>query len=207
MIQNLQQLEIYSNFAPPNINIMNTTDQKEYYDQYEASLREQLVSMLTGTNKLQRGVLPESPDIASTWDAVAPSYITDAAKEIVKYPAVSLGWAMYLGMAVAKYWDTDWAIYGKHPNIYEHIRDIRGFDCMDEAVRADILQLTGEDYNNTESMVLSCSRLALSKIRAEGIEPATPAAFYVYTISCKVLYTIGAAVQLTRLGYKMEKME
>jgi hypothetical protein len=114
---------------------------------------------------------------------------------------------MYLGMAVAKYWDTDWAIYGKHPNIYEHIRDIRGFDCMDEAVRAEILQLTGEDYNNTESMVLSCSRLALSKIRAEGIEPATPAAFYVYTISCKVLYTIGAAVQLTRLGYKMEKME
>ena len=34
MIQNLLQLEIYSNFAPQNITIMNTTDQKEYYDKY-----------------------------------------------------------------------------------------------------------------------------------------------------------------------------
>ena len=185
---------------------MNTTDQKEYYDKYEASLREQLVSMLTGTNKLQRGVLPESPDITSTWDAVAPSYIADAAKEIVKYPAVSLGWAMYLGMAVAKYWDTDWAIYGKHPNLYEHIRNKRGFDYMDEVVRGEILQLSGDEYQKTEDFVLSCSRLALDKIRHEGIEPSTPAAFFVYTLSCKVLYTIGAAVELQRLGYKMEKM-
>lgn len=185
---------------------MNTTDQQEYYRQYEDSLREQLVSMLAGVNRLKRGVLPESPDISAKWDDMAASYITDAAKEIVKYPAVSLGWAMYLGMAVAKYWDTDWAIYGKHPNLYEHIRDIRGFDYMDEVVRGEILQLDGDDYIKTESIVLSCSRFALSKIKAEGIEPSTPAAFYIYTLSCKVLYVIGAAMELSRLGYKMEKM-
>lgn len=182
------------------------TDQQEYYQQYEETLREQLVSMLIGINKLKRGKLPESPDITAKWDEVASSYIADASKEIVDYPAVSLGWAMYLGMAVAKYWDTDWAIYGKHPNIYEHIRDIGGFDCMDEVVRGELLQLSGDEYVNTESVVLSCSRLALSKIKAEGIEPSTPAAFYVYTLSCKVLYVVGAALELTQLGYKMEKM-
>ncbi len=181
-------------------------DQSEYYKQYEDTLRAQLCDLAAGLDRLKRGVLPESPDIAEAWEKIAPSYIADASREIVKYPAVSLGWAMYLGMAVAKYWDTDWAIYGKHPNIYEHIRDKRGFDCMDEAIRGEILQLTGDDFNNMESFVLSCSRLALDKIRAEGIEPSTPAAFFVYTISCKTLYTVGAAVELTRLGYKMEKM-
>ncbi len=181
-------------------------DTQEYYINYEQNLLKNLADLCIQHNRLKRGVLPETIDITEKWDVIAPSYITDASKEIAKYPAVSLGWAMYLGMAVAKYWDTDWAIYGKHPNIYEHIRNKRGFDYLDEVVRGEILGLEGDEYSKMEEFVLSCSRLALDKIRHEGIEPSTPAAFFVYTLSCKVLYTIGAAVELQRLGYKMEKV-
>lgn len=181
-------------------------EQQEYYTNYQQTLLNSLTNLCVEQKRLSRGVLPETIDITEKWDVIAPSYITDASKEIAKYPAVSLGWAMYLGMAVAKYWDTDWAIYGKHPNIYEHIRNKRGFDYLDEVVRGEILGLEGDEYQKIEDFVLSCSRLALDKIRHEGIEPSTPAAFFVYTLSCKVLYTIGAAVELQRLGYKMEKM-
>jgi hypothetical protein len=181
-------------------------EQQEYYTNYQHTLLNSLTNLCVEQKRLSRGVLPETIDITEKWDVIAPSYISDASKEIAKYPAVSLGWAMYLGMAVAKYWDTDWAIYGKHPNIYEHIRNKRGFDYLDEVVRGEILGLEGDEYQKTEDFVLSCSRLALDKIRHEGIEPSTPAAFFVYTLSCKVLYTIGAAVELLRLGYKMEKV-
>ena len=181
-------------------------EQQEYYAHYEEALRNELTALCINQQRLSRGVLPASPDITDKWDSLAPLYISDASREIAKYPAVSLGWAMYLGMAVAKYWDTDWAIYGKHPNLYEHIRNKRGFDYMDEVVRGEILGLEGDEYTKTEDFVLSCSRLALDKIRHEGIEPSTPAAFFVYTLSCKELYLIGAAVELHRLGYKMEKM-
>lgn len=181
-------------------------EQQEYLDKYEKELTEHLLRMLTSMELLDRQLL-ESPDITDKWDEVAESYVTDAMKEIANYPTVALGWAMYLGMAVARFWDDDWSIYSKVPNLYEHLRDKRGFDYMDEVVRGEILGLQSEDFDKMEQTVQSCSQQVLSKIRHEQIEPQSPLAFYVYVKSIKVLYLIGAAIELRALGYKFEKVQ
>ena len=60
--------------------------------------------------------LPECPDVEEKWEAIAKAYIPDGIKEFNDYPTASLGWMMYIGMAVAKYWDAEWEMiyYGEH---------------------------------------------------------------------------------------------
>lgn len=178
---------------------------KEYLDRYQDCLTQHLLRILTSMGMLE-GTLLESPDINEKWEQVAQSYIADAVKEIADYPTVSLGWAMYLGMAVAHYWDEDWEVYGNLPNIYEYIRDKRGFDYMDEVVRGDILMLKDKDYDQMEKVVQGCAQQVLNQIRHENIEPQSPQAFHVYTRSITVLYKLGAAIELKSLGYKFEKV-
>ena len=153
-------------------------------------------------------ILPETEDIESKWESIGNAYLPDGVREIAAYPTVSLGWMMYVGMAVANYWDKDWAKHSQVENLYESIRDIRGFDEMDEAIREEILDQTrdGEEYQNTEKLVRECAQFALNKIRHENIEPQSPAAFKIYVASLHTLYRIGAAVQLYKLGYKMQRM-
>ena len=185
-------------------------EQLEYLDHYEQRLQADLVQMLRSRNELpQQGPLPQTPDITGLWlDRLAPSYCADAVKEIAQYPLVALGWALYVGMAIAKYWDDDWATYGKHPNLYEHLRDVRGFDYLDEVVREDLYgyKRDSKAYTDCEDLVRTCAQMANDQIRHEQIEPSTPLAFHVFARSIKVLYLTGAAIGLRRLGYKMEAM-
>ncbi len=180
-------------------------DQQEYLDNYESNLMEGLVNICKG-EKVFDGRMPASPDITEKWDSISPSYIKDALREVNDYPTVALGWAMYVGMGVAHYWDLDWNIYGRHENLYEHLRDKRGFDYLDEVVRGEILGLSGGDFNKCEDFVRKCAQYVQDKIRHEQIENSSVLAFYVFTRSVYVLYQIGAAVELARLGYKMDKM-
>ena len=46
----------------------------------------------------------------------------------------------------------------------------------------------------------------VSLIHHEHIEPQGIAAYQVFVASCQEMYRIGAAVELTRLGYKFEKL-
>lgn len=189
-------------------------EQTEYLQHYEERLQQDLLRMLQSQSHLPQGPLPQTPDITERWHDLAPAYCADAVKEIAQYPLVALGWAMYLGMAMAKYWDDDWATYSQHPNLYVHLRDVRGFDYLDEVVRGDLYGLkdaidpkTGRNgWTDCEDLVRSCSQMAHDMIRHEQIEPSTPMAFHVYARSIKVLYLIGAAVGLRKLGYKMEQM-
>lgn len=184
---------------------MTNMEQQEYIDNYEQKLMQHMLR-LTKSMGLLEGQLLESPDINEKWEQVANSYIGDAVKEIVNYPTVSVGWAMYLGMAVAHYWDEDWSVYGQVPNLYEYIRDKCGFDYMDEVVRGDILMLKGKEYDEMEKVVQSCAQQVINQIRFEQIEPQSPLAFYVYARSVTVIYKIGAAIELKALGYKFEKV-
>lgn len=184
-------------------------EQLEYLNQYETRLEQELTQMLQSRNELPaQGPLPQTPDITDLWHDLAPSYCADAMKEIQKYPLVALGWAMYVGMAIARYWDDDWATYSKHPNLYEHLRDVRGFDYLDEVVRNDLYQMPmgSTEFTQCEALVRSCAQMAKDKIRHEQIEPSTPMAFHVYARSIKVLYRVGAAIGLKRLGYSMQAM-
>lgn len=177
-------------------------EQQIYFlNQYEQKLQENILRACTSSNYLE-GVMLETPDIDNKWKEIAPSYVADAIKEIASYPQVALGWAMYMGMAIAQMWDTDWEGYSKEPNLYEMVRDIRGFDYMDEVVRGEILRLDGDDYNKSENIVRQCSQMALDAIRHEMIEPQSPLAFHVYARSVKVLYRVGASIWLHQLGYK-----
>lgn len=181
-------------------------EQNEYLDKFEENVTMNLLQMATSMQLLD-GQLLDSPDISEKWEQIAPSYVADAVKEIVDYPTVALGWAMYLGMAVAHYWDEDWEVYGNVPNLYEYIRDKRGFDYMDEVVRGEILMFKEPEYTETEKLVQTFAKQILTKIYHEQIEPQSPLAFHVYARSIKILYHLGAAIELKALGYKFEKIE
>ena len=68
-------------------------------------------------------MLPNAPDIEEKWQGIAEAYLPDGIKEFSAYPTVSLGWMMYVGMAIAKYWDEDWELYNKVENLYTYLRN------------------------------------------------------------------------------------
>ena len=176
----------------------------DYLNNYEKSFLSEVLKYLTSLGHLD-GKLLETVDINEVWEKVAPSYVADSIKEIAKYPNVALGWAMYVGMAVARFWDEDWNCYSSKENLYEYLRDKRGYDYLVEVVRGDVLTLHGESYDEMEELVRKTSSMVLSHIRHEQIEPQSPMAFHVFARSIRVLYKIGAAVELKNLGYKFER--
>lgn len=187
-------------------------EQQEYLDKYEQSLTRELLKICTQQGRLAGRLLP-SPDLDDKWEQLAQPYMGDAIKEIAAYPTVALGWMMYLGMAVAHYWDEDWNIYGRIDGLYEYIRNKRGFDCMDEHIRETVLGMNPKEkstdgmalneYDSTEELVRICATMCLTSIRHEQVEPQSPLAFHIYVRSIHALYVIGASIELYRLGYKM----
>ncbi len=186
--------------------------EQEYLDQYEQNLTRELLRVCSQQGWLEGQLLP-SPDLDDKWPELAQPYMGDAIKEIAAYPTVALGWMMYVGMAVAHYWDVDWALYGKIENLYEYLRDKRGFDCMDEHIRETVLGLSPDakpaegksqnEYDEVEELVRMLATICLTQIRREQIEPQSPMAYHVYVRTIHALYIIGASVELRRLGYKM----
>ena len=151
--------------------------------------------------------LPECPDVEEKWETIAQSYIPDGIREFGDYPTVSLGWMIYVGMAVAKLWDTEWEIYSELPDLYVYIRDKRGYDYMDEYIREEILQLSGNEYVDLEKMVGECASRVHNALMRQQIEPGTKEAFNAYVSCLHQLYLMGVAVQSRRMGYHMTKMQ
>ena len=150
--------------------------------------------------------LPECPDVEEKWEQIAEAYIPDGIREFNDFPSASLGWMMYIGMAVAKFWDAEWTIYSKVDNLYVYMRDKRGYDSMDEYIREDVLLLRGEDYAMLEKLVGECASRVYNALRHQNIEPGTKEAFEAYVSCLHQLYLFGAAMQLNRMGYHMTKM-
>ena len=71
--------------------------------------------------------LPQCQDVEEKWESIAQSYLPDGIRDFTAYPTTSLGWMMYIGMAVAKFWDEEWEIYGNIEDLYSYMRDKRGF--------------------------------------------------------------------------------
>ena len=172
---------------------------------FEDKLRQDLHQFLLMLRKVDER-LPECPDVEEKWETIAQSYIPDGIREFGDYPTVSLGWMMYVGMAVAKLWDTEWEIYSELPDLYVYIRDKRGYDCMDEYIREEILQLSGNEYVTLEKMVGECASRVHNALTRQQIEPGTKEAFNAYVSCLHQLYLMGAAVQLKRMGYHMTKI-
>ena len=174
-------------------------------ENFEEQLRNDLHQFLQTLQEVDER-LPECPDVEEKWEAIAKAYIPDGIREFTDYPSVSLGWMMYIGMAVAKMWDTEWTIYSKIEDLYVYMRDKRGYDAMDEYIREEVLLLEGEAYGALEKLVGECASRIYNALRRQNIEPGTKDAFNGYVACLHQLYLFGAAIQLKRMGYRMTKM-
>ena len=179
-------------------------EQIEYFDTFEQNLQIELLKLCT-SHKMLDGTLLASEDIEERWKEYAPSYMADSVSQINTFPAAAIAWAGYVGMAVAQWWDSNWERYAAEP--YETLHGERGFDDMDEHIVRDILGLPLEspEAEKIEEMMRSCAHTAMSFIRREDTEAQTTKAFYLFARTTRVLFRIGAALELKRLGYKFEK--
>ena len=199
-------------------------------ENFEEILRKDLHQFLLSMKEVDER-LPECPDVEDKWEEIAKAYIPDGIREFQDYPSASLGWMMYIGMAVAKLWDTEWEvmeqreqsdacinsaesrqnstggqIYSNLDNLYVYLRDKRGYDSMDEYIREEVLQLTGVDYTVLEKLVGECASRVYNALMHQRIDPGTKEAFNAYVSCLHQLYLMGAAMQLKRMGYHMTKM-
>lgn len=168
----------------------------------EESIRQDLHRYLTAMGEADEH-LPECPDVEEAWEKIARSYMPDGIREFATYPTASLGWMMYIGMAVARLWDTEWEIYSKVDDLYAYLRDKRGYDSMDEYIREDVLRLDGDGYTALETLVGECASRVHNALMHRHLGPGTPEAFRAYVACLHQLYLMGAAVQLHRMGYHM----
>jgi hypothetical protein len=178
----------------------------DYLNQFETNLERALLLVCTSEGALD-GVLLATDDLTDLWNAtLAPEYMVDAVPNVRDYPTVSVAWAAYLGMAVALGWDEDWATCRNMP--YAAYHGSRGFDDMDDHIVRDILclPLDSPEAQHLTNLVRSLSETVVTMIRNEQIEPQSQEAFHVFARSCRVMFKLGAAIELKRLGYKMEKL-
>jgi hypothetical protein len=150
--------------------------------------------------------LPECPDVEGKWPAIAEAYLPDGAREFANYPVASLGWMMFIAMAVAKFWDEDWAKYDQIEDLYLYLRDKRGFDNLDEYILDEVLDLHDEAAIDMQNMVGDCAERTKRAIFALDVEPGTVDAFKAYVGGLQTLYQMGMAVQLKAMGYHMTKL-
>ncbi|MBR5650785.1 MAG: hypothetical protein IKW93_00995 [Bacteroidales bacterium] len=174
-------------------------------EQFEEQLHQDLHQFLLSMKEVDER-LPECPDVEEKWEQIAKAYIPDGIREFNDFPSASLGWMMYIGMAIAKFWDDEWELYSKIEDIYAYLRDKRGYDCMDEYIREDVLLLSGIEYTMLEKLVGECASRVYNSLMHQHIEPGTKKAFNAYVSCLHQLYLMGAYMQLKRMGYRMIKM-
>lgn len=181
---------------------MNPTD-KAYFEEYSQRLTDHLLQACTAA-QLLGGTLLNSSDIDEKWDEMAPEYFGDSIKEFNAYPEFVLAAAGFLGMGVAHMWDSDWATGSVQG--YDFYHDERGFDYMDEFIVPAILKTEGDDAKKVNDAMKLCSSTALSYLRHEAVEPGSIASYKLVLATIAVMFRIGEALELFRLGYKFEKV-
>ena len=191
-------------FATAKTMIMEENTQ--YYDTYEENLLREVLRMCTSLGMLD-GELLSSEDIDQKWKEWAPEYIAEALPEVNTYPDFAIACAGYAGMAVANWWDTDWG--RNHSARYESLHGPRGFDDMDEHIVQNILGLTLDSIEAKQIMniLLCCAQKAATFIQHEQIEHQTVKAFHIFARTVRVMFKVGSALELKRLGYKFQKVD
>ena len=171
-------------------------------DRFEKILEDGLVKICRSEGLLDE--ILNSPDIDGVWEAYMKDYVADAVRNFNEYPAAALGFAAFLGMAVANRWDRDWDNAKDAP--YSSYYGPRGFDDMDDHILEDVLCLQPEYAKKVSGTVGSCVWSTLALIRHEAIEAQTAEGFYVLVRCYCVMFRIGASIELKRLGYSKVKL-
>ena len=185
-----------------------TTEQHELLNKYEEGLRKTLTDFLTKEGEMD-GQQLEVEELNEKWRTSAPSYMADAVPEIGKYPLVAIAWAMYEGMGAAVLWDKEWNRYETTEDFHTMFTGPRGFDCMDEYITEVLLchPLGSADAEKLEDKIRSTAEAAQTLIRKEGIEAQSVMAFHIFARTVRVMYKVGAALELKRLGYKFQTVD
>ena len=68
-------------------------------ENFEEQLRKDLHQFLLSMKEVDER-MPECPDVEEKWEEIAKAYVPDGIREFQDYPSASLGWMMYIGMAV-----------------------------------------------------------------------------------------------------------
>lgn len=150
--------------------------------------------------------LPEASRHRGALGKGGESYLPDAMREFGKYPTVSLGWIMFVGMAIAKYWDEDWELYGKVDDLYKYLRDRIDFDHMDDYICEKVLLLNEADSKALSAVVAECASRTYNLLIHQGLQPGTEEAFRGFVAALHQMYLMGAAIELRALGYHMTKL-
>ena len=184
-----------------------TEQQHELLNRYEERLRKAVVEYLT-EHKWLDGQLLSVEELNDKWRTSAASYMADAVPEIAKYPLVAIAWAMYEGMGAAVLWDKEWKRYEATDDLHQMFTAPRGFDCMDEYITEVLLALPlgSAEAEKIEDMARSTAERAQMLIRKEAVEAQSVMAFHVFARTTKVMFEVGVAVSLRRLGYNYVKV-
>lgn len=171
----------------------------------ELIFKEDLYQYLTSIHCIDEH-LPEAPDLEELWPKIGESYLPDAIREFSQYPTVSLGWIMYVGMALAKYWDEDWELYSKVEDLYQYLRNRIDFDHIDDYICEKVLLLNEEQHKKLNGVVAECASRTYSLLCHQNLEPGTENAFRGFVAALHQMYLMGIAIQLKSLGYHMTKL-
>lgn len=171
---------------------------------FEETFEKDLVGYLLPKG-LVGDVMETSPDLEECWPSLMQAYLKDAVTQFNDYPTVAFGWCMFLGMAVAKYWDVDWDVYGKVDNLYDYLLKQTDYDHFDDYVCQKVLMLSKSQYEATESLVGECAARIYHSILHLGLPAGSYEAYCAFVAALQALYRVGVAIELRRLGYKMEK--
>lgn len=171
----------------------------------EVIFRDDLYQYLTSLDRVDQH-LPEAPDLEALWAKIGESYLPDALREWNQYPTVAMGWIMYIGMAMAKYWDMDWELYSKVDDLYKYLRDRIDFDHMDDYICEKVLLLDSNEHQALTKVVAECSARTVSKLTHIGLQPGSEKAFRGFIAALHQMYLMGIAIELKALGYHMTKM-
>lgn len=188
---------------------MDNTSMKWYSGPFVNRLKTDIIKICTDRGFI-KGELYEVEDLNNCWKRYAPEYMADAVPEIAHYPTVAIAWAAFFGMATAELWDEKWEETKDISNLYETIRDPRGFDAMDDYILEDILKLLPQNPTRASELVKiiqDCAEIALGLIRKEGIEPQSREAFYMFAKTTEIMFKLGVTIELYFLGYKYEKFD
>ena len=151
--------------------------------------------------------MPEAPDLDDLWYKIGQSYMADGIREYnTGYPSVALGWMMFIGMAVAKYWDVEWEVYGKVPDLYLYLRDRIDFDHMADYILDKVLCLDADSRKKMNDAVAESASRTYNMMSHMCLEPGTAAAMRAFTAALLQMYVMGVAVELKALGYHKTKL-
>lgn len=176
---------------------------QEEFNTFEENLQMQLLKVSTSLGLLD-GTLLASDDIDCKWKEFAPEYMVDAVKNYNDYPYFTLACAGYAGAAVAKWWDEDW---GRHHNAeFKALQGPRGFDDMDDNIAVNLLgyALDSADAGVLRSTFECLTQQAVTFIRHSQIEAGTADALRALERTAYIIYRLGAAIELKKLGYRFQ---